>query len=513
MALSIFDKVVTKTDSGVVVPGALVEVRYPAGGLVLLYGNRAGTGDPLANPFPADSSGRAKFYLEPGRYNITISEGDVSIFYPDVLINAEYVLVNTAIYLNLVADLETSVAAYDGQPAYVAGRISEGIDGSSWVWDASSTATVSDIVVQVSGVATGRWLKNRRQSMLSLDNSGQTTGEQGVSTIFQRQACTLVGFDIYNFSGVESDGSHDNTDGATSMVIHHYNDRDAVVWDYCGRGNTIHLLRMAYNDDASGHASAGEGWFTRFERTVLYDPNYTSPSNRTLAGFKQVDLYDLGLSGTEDAWAFLMHGRDESKTSTIGQSYIGQPIIVHTYGQSSNHGNAGLFCFSDSYGGDALKLQTSSTTDGSALYINHAAPSDPGIVVNNTTAGSNASVTSINAGSATKDHFVCLTDQTISGGFALKIVNSSSVTIGGIGANGRSLFLWDNTDAALKTIQINGGVITFANKLPVYTLATLPSASANTNCQIVVSNLTGGREPCNSDGTDWRRYSDRTVAS
>jgi hypothetical protein len=48
---------------------------------------------------------------------------------------------------------------------------------------------------------------------------------------------------------------------------------------------------------------------------------------------------------------------------------------------------------------------------------------------------------------------------------------------------------------------------------PVYTFATKPLASANTNKGIIISDLTGGREPCWSDGTDWRRASDRSIAS
>lgn len=46
-------------------------------------------------------------------------------------------------------------------------------------------------------------------------------------------------------------------------------------------------------------------------------------------------------------------------------------------------------------------------------------------------------------------------------------------------------------------------VFTGTVKLPVYTLTTLPSASANTQCSIVVSNATGGPAMCISNGTNW----------
>ncbi len=46
-------------------------------------------------------------------------------------------------------------------------------------------------------------------------------------------------------------------------------------------------------------------------------------------------------------------------------------------------------------------------------------------------------------------------------------------------------------------------VFTGTVKMPVYTLTTLPSASANTQCSIVVSNATGGPAMCISNGTNW----------
>lgn len=47
--------------------------------------------------------------------------------------------------------------------------------------------------------------------------------------------------------------------------------------------------------------------------------------------------------------------------------------------------------------------------------------------------------------------------------------------------------------------------------LRVFTVGTLPSATGR--ALIYVSDLAGGPEPCFSDGTNWRRCSDKTVAS
>lgn len=48
--------------------------------------------------------------------------------------------------------------------------------------------------------------------------------------------------------------------------------------------------------------------------------------------------------------------------------------------------------------------------------------------------------------------------------------------------------------------------------LDTYTVATLPAAAPAYRV-IMVTDLTGGMEPCWSDGTNWRRYSDRSIAN
>lgn len=46
-----------------------------------------------------------------------------------------------------------------------------------------------------------------------------------------------------------------------------------------------------------------------------------------------------------------------------------------------------------------------------------------------------------------------------------------------------------------------------------FTLATLPSATTYRYGVIFVTDLTGGGAPCYSDGTNWRRFSDNSIAS
>lgn len=49
--------------------------------------------------------------------------------------------------------------------------------------------------------------------------------------------------------------------------------------------------------------------------------------------------------------------------------------------------------------------------------------------------------------------------------------------------------------------------------LPTYTVATLPSASDNPDGLVKCTDEVGGTVPCFSDGTDWRRTTDRAIAS
>lgn len=49
--------------------------------------------------------------------------------------------------------------------------------------------------------------------------------------------------------------------------------------------------------------------------------------------------------------------------------------------------------------------------------------------------------------------------------------------------------------------------------LATYTVATLPTASLWTRGLIYVSDETGGAIPAFSDGTNWRRFTDRAVVS
>lgn len=61
--------------------------------------------------------------------------------------------------------------------------------------------------------------------------------------------------------------------------------------------------------------------------------------------------------------------------------------------------------------------------------------------------------------------------------------------------------------AAILTIISNNLV------LPTFTVSGLPTASSNARRMVYVSNESGGAVPAFSDGTNWRRVTDRAIVS
>ena len=62
-------------------------------------------------------------------------------------------------------------------------------------------------------------------------------------------------------------------------------------------------------------------------------------------------------------------------------------------------------------------------------------------------------------------------------------------------------------------LKLNGAVFGDALSLQIYLVADVPDATIWTGAMIFVSDETGGSIPAFSDGTSWRRVTDRTVIS
>lgn len=88
-----------------------------------------------------------------------------------------------------------------------------------------------------------------------------------------------------------------------------------------------------------------------------------------------------------------------------------------------------------------------------------------------------------------------------------------------LGFNANSIFVDTRTGQfTLDGARIMQAVIDLLNgrrpvKLPVYTVATVPPAAPNPSALIYVSNEAGGAVVAFSDGTNWRRVTDRAIIS
>ncbi len=71
-------------------------------------------------------------------------------------------------------------------------------------------------------------------------------------------------------------------------------------------------------------------------------------------------------------------------------------------------------------------------------------------------------------------------------------------------------------DKAMARLQTYFDALTLAinqNRNPVYTVATVPDATKNRAMMIQVSDEVGGEVPAFSDGSVWRRVTDRAIVS
>jgi hypothetical protein len=62
-------------------------------------------------------------------------------------------------------------------------------------------------------------------------------------------------------------------------------------------------------------------------------------------------------------------------------------------------------------------------------------------------------------------------------------------------------------------LLLNARLLGESVKLPIYTVLTLPDATKNTGGQVYVSDESGGAVPAFSDGTNWRRVTDRVIVT
>jgi hypothetical protein len=98
------------------------------------------------------------------------------------------------------------------------------------------------------------------------------------------------------------------------------------------------------------------------------------------------------------------------------------------------------------------------------------------------------------------------------GGTPLLPIQFSAADYDGSPVNDLFKYFMRATAIALFRLYKNGP-LKFPTQVPSYTIGGVPTASTNTGCLIFVTNEVGGAVPAFSDGTDWRRVTDRAVIS
>lgn len=93
--------------------------------------------------------------------------------------------------------------------------------------------------------------------------------------------------------------------------------------------------------------------------------------------------------------------------------------------------------------------------------------------------------------------------------------NRVSQTLGDYFANGRLMPAFDVLTRTVNALLARTGGVAFKalGPIPSYEVATAPEAIAYPRCLIHVSDESGGETLAFSDGTYWRRMSDRAIIS
>lgn len=166
----------------------------------------------------------------------------------------------------------------------------------------------------------------------------------------------------------------------------------------------------------------------------------------------------------------------------------------------------------------------SSTSAGRSMMAAADAAAQRALLSLGTMAQQNAASVAITGGTAFGLSGLQVTGATSpSTGSGLEIQGGGSVIFQAYN-RGTSAYIPFTLDASQVSLRPGGSVKLLANttqvtisgslKVPSYTVATVPSASTHgAGAEIYVSDMAGGAEFAFSDGTNWRRFSDRTTIS
>lgn len=336
MALQIYDKHITLTNSGETVPSATLQVNNTGAstGLATLWQDRAGT-IPAANPFTADSLGRVQFYLESGRYTMLANYTGGSISYPDVTVGPD------------PDDLGVSFDVVEPKADYAALRSTPSTD-----------VAIGDHVY-VRGFA-DPWVKKSGWAALSATDNGwhivPDDYDAGTNDVYYESTSDIPNVRIF---GAIGDGANDDT-GAMDACLSLFKSAYFPSGTYNRSGSAFGI------DSVNDVFIWGDGQKSKVVRTDVGTVIAITQSNRVVVK----DLYVSGiksyLSGAgcielENCSRFLVHGN-----YCTGSSRQGIKISACDYGSVSNN------IVTDSYQ-DGIMIRSGSrwvSVTGNTCFLN-----------------------------------------------------------------------------------------------------------------------------------------------
>lgn len=215
--LSIYDRFVVSATSGAVLAGSTVTVNNVGGALASLYSDIDGV-TPVANPYSTGPTGRAQFYLAPGRYNITASNGVETLSYPNFLVGSE--LIDGVRTLPTFADLATT-SMQVGQVFRTVGHTIAGL--GSLTYRAVSGSVTSDGGTQINSATAGVYAKAVVQGYITPEMFGCISTSTAIEATRAINKCYVYASAnkgvvvMYEQSAYQLDGNIDGTvDDATA---------------------------------------------------------------------------------------------------------------------------------------------------------------------------------------------------------------------------------------------------------------------------------------------------------
>lgn len=283
MALEIYDKFITQTDSGETVPNATVAIYGNGGGLSPLFNDKNGSST-ASNPFTADINGRVKVYLESGRYTVIASNGNEVITYNDVLIAFSE------------SDLDlSSYGALASDQTWTGINTFEVPEGSDFKILSENSTTDFSVVIGNAGREYEYFLKYHGSGT---SNNNDISLSSSSKTLFRSSQNGIVNFP----NGLQFEGySVYNTNNLSLSTLGYTGDLDA--------NNYTHPAYVATNINTSG-------------ATIVDSIETNSTGHITDMTTRTLNLGDLGYTGADDANNYIHPSSVVADITTTGLEII-----------------------------------------------------------------------------------------------------------------------------------------------------------------------------------------------